>query len=61
MWPGIAYASTMNSVTVQTPGAQSGPSGAETELLTDADCANGAVISGGRVNLTIGTGMTACT
>ena len=55
--PGIAYASTMTSVTVQTPGASSGPSGADTELLTDADCASGALVSGGGVKLTIGTGM----
>lgn len=55
--PGIAYANTV-SVTVQTPGATSGPSSTFSEIETDADCSNGALISGGGVTQAIGTGMT---
>lgn len=54
--PGIAYANTM-SVTVQTPGATSGPGSTFSEITTHADCANGALISGGGINQAIGTGM----
>src|SRR5262249_3912601 len=54
--PGIAYANTI-SVTVQTPGATSGPSSADSEIETDADCSNSALISGGGVDQAIGTGM----
>ncbi|MGH3875218.1 MAG: hypothetical protein ACRDSR_27595 [Pseudonocardiaceae bacterium] len=54
--PGIAYANTM-SVTVQTPGATSGPGSTFSEISTHADCANGALVSGGGINQAIGTGM----
>lgn len=54
--PGIAYANTM-SVTVQTPGATSGPGSTFSEITTHADCTNGALISGGGINQAIGTGM----
>jgi len=54
--PEIAYANT-TSVVVQTPGATPGPGSTFSEIETNADCANGALISGGGINQTIGTGM----
>lgn len=53
--PGIAYANTVG-VTVQTPGATSGPGATFAEIKTHADCANGALASGGGINQAIGTG-----
>ncbi|MGC1734159.1 MAG: hypothetical protein WA731_16140, partial [Pseudonocardiaceae bacterium] len=50
-------ATTTVSVTVQSPGATSGPAATFSEIETDADCANGALISGGGIDQTIGTGM----
>jgi len=55
--PGIAYANTL-CVTVQTPGATSGPTSTNSEIETDADCSTGALISGGGITQTIGTSMT---
>ncbi|MFJ9413375.1 hypothetical protein ACIRPT_04330 [Streptomyces sp. NPDC101227] len=52
--PGAAYANTV-SVTVKTPGATSGPAGANSEISTHADCAAG-LVSGGGINQAIGTG-----
>jgi len=54
--PSVAYANTV-SVTVQAPGATSGPGSTFSEIETDADCSNGALISGGGINQDIGTGM----
>ncbi|MGH3773257.1 MAG: hypothetical protein ACRDRW_17990 [Pseudonocardiaceae bacterium] len=54
--PGIAYANTV-SVTVQTPGTTSGPGSSFAEIETDADCSQGALISGGGIDQVIGTGM----
>lgn len=53
--PGTALANTM-SVTVETPGATSGPSTTFSEITTHADCDEGALISGGGVDQAIGTG-----
>lgn len=44
--PGAAYANTV-SVTVKTPGATSGPAGANSEISTHADCASGLISGGG--------------
>lgn len=52
--PGSAYANTV-SLTVKTPGATSGPSSANSEISTHADCSSG-LISGGGINQAIGTG-----
>jgi hypothetical protein len=55
--PGIAYANTMTSVTVQTPGTSSWSApGAGVLLKTNAKCATGALISGGGVNVTDSSG-----
>lgn len=51
--PGIAYANTMSSVTVETPGATSWSApGNGLKLSTDADCANSDIVSGGGMNVT---------
>jgi hypothetical protein len=45
------------SVTVQTPGAASGPGFIFSEIEIDADSSHGALICGGGINQAIGTGM----
>ncbi|MFF0753194.1 hypothetical protein [Streptomyces sp. NPDC004267] len=52
--PGTAYANTV-AVTVKTPGATSGPTSANSEVSTHADCSGG-LVSGGGINQAIGTG-----
>ncbi|MET9958097.1 hypothetical protein ABZ128_03255 [Streptomyces sp. NPDC006326] len=52
--PGSAYANTV-SETVKTPGATSGPTSANSEISTHADCSAG-LVSGGGINQAIGTG-----
>ncbi|WP_261571209.1 hypothetical protein [Frankia gtarii] len=53
-FPAAAYANTV-SVTVKSPGATSGPAGANSEISTHADCSSG-LISGGGINQATGTG-----
>ncbi|MFJ3205735.1 hypothetical protein [Streptomyces sp. NPDC086989] len=52
--PGTAYANTA-AVTVETPGATSGPAAAFSEISTSAHCESG-LISGGGIDQAIGTG-----
>ncbi|WP_041939694.1 MULTISPECIES: hypothetical protein [Frankia] len=52
--PTAAYANTV-AVTVKSPGATSGPSTANSEISTHADCSSG-LISGGGINQATGTG-----
>ncbi|MFJ4778048.1 hypothetical protein [Streptomyces sp. NPDC088762] len=52
--PGTAYANTV-AVTVETPGATSGPPSAFSEISTSAHCASG-LVAGGGIDQAVGTG-----